>query len=462
MTDTPAITAPTSRYGRHPAAITGITLAPAYAAMVPPTPVLDGAAWSPATRFAPAGPSHLCWQVLQTTVMPDGRQVPTARRAARILLPLAETQDELEEVGANSGPSQAEWLMGQAEEARAREADVEPEAPLPSDLKELHEFYARALSDEDREPAENEAARLDDWQPPTGWRYDPRDDGSQPYDTLLWPVEQGDTATEQAAAKRVQVRRRWLTAVGLAVVGIVAAAGVILAPRLLHGSDKPIQAVFNAPMMVLRAAGAGRITGIPVKAGQKVDPSTLLLTLQLDPVPDPEVASLQVQSEAARDKLAALDLSLAQPVQPTDTRSHIADLKREREAAANDLQAVQEKIAQATPPRGVERPVLAGVNGVIRSLETAPGSEVGPGTPLVRLLDCDHPFLTLAPGAKLQPGQPVRVSLPDHATVMATVRPSSGISEPANSLVIGLNNTALGGSCPVGTAATVIAAAQPG
>ena len=108
-----------------------------------------------------------------------------------------------------------------------------------------------------------------------------------------------------------------------------------------------------------------------------------------------------------------------------------------------------------TDDGGQDRSVLAGVHGMIRSVETVPGAALVAGAPLVRLQDCDRAFLTIPPGTKLQAGQTVQVKLPDQKPFTGTVRVSAGVMEPPDSLVVGLDPGAVTASCPVGRSATV-------
>ena len=109
---------------------------------------------------------------------------------------------------------------------------------------------------------------------------------------------------------------------------------------------------------------------------------------------------------------------------------------------------------------GPDQPILAGVHGVVRSVETVPGADIAAGTPLIRLYDCDRAFLTVPAGAPLQASQTVQVKLHDLAPLAGTVRPSSGIMEPTNALVIGLPAGAMSAVCPVGATAEVTPAAR--
>ena len=109
---------------------------------------------------------------------------------------------------------------------------------------------------------------------------------------------------------------------------------------------------------------------------------------------------------------------------------------------------------------GPDRAVLAGIHGVIRSVETVPGADIATGAPLVRMQDCDRAFLTVAPGTKLRAGEAVRVKLPDLPVIGGTVRAASGIMEPPNTLVVGIAPGTLTSACPVGASTVVTPAVQ--
>ncbi len=281
----------------------------------------------------------------------------------------------------------------------------------------------------------------------------------------LWSVEPAPGTTQDLGAlPRSQVvrprRRRFAQlAAGIAILLGLCVAGVLVLPRLLTSSGIPA-ATFNAPMMVLRAAIVGRVASVAVTSGQSVEPSTLLLTIHTDPQPDPAASLLQDRLEAARGRLAALDEALAQPVPNTDAgRSRLADLRRERAAAANDVAQLQDGVAHLPAKPPADQPVRAGIHGVVRSLEAQAGTATASGVPLVRMLDCDHAFLTVGPNPNLRPGEAVQVRLPNLPAVPATVRNSSGVAEPPNTLVIapapGAFVSVLSGSCPVGATATI-------
>ncbi len=252
---------------------------------------------------------------------------------------------------------------------------------------------------------------------------------------------------------RRRIAMRWWLGAGMAVAAVAASA--LLLPRVL-ATQPAVAAIYNAPMMVLRASRAGRVVTVAVAPGEAVDPGTTLLTIHTDPPPDPEAAGKRARLDTARARLAALDDALAQPAPSTEAgRTRVADLAVQRGAAAAERAAAQDDLDRNAPKPGLEIPVLAGVHGVVRSLETQPGTDTQAGAPLVRLMDCDRAFLTVAPAADLRSGQAVQVRMPNLPPATATVRPSSGIAEPPDSLVIPLPAGALGGACPAGMAGTV-------
>lgn len=201
-------------------------------------------------------------------------------------------------------------------------------------------------------------------------------------------------AEGQEALPGSQARPVWMKRAAIvALVALVVLCTVTLVMRFavpaVFGSAGSVAAVFNAPMMVIRAAVAGRVTTVAVNAGQIVEPKSPLLTIH----------------------------------------TNVAG--------------------------SADQPVLAGVNGMVRSVETVPGSDLASGAPLVRLQDCDRAFLTVAPDARLVSGQAVMVKLPDLPEAAGTVRASAGIMEPPNALVVTLTPGALSGACPVGAAAAI-------
>lgn len=186
-------------------------------------------------------------------------------------------------------------------------------------------------------------------------------------------------------------RRGLPVAMVVLALGLVAGLAVLAAvfvPGWLHTANS-IPGVLNAPMMVVRAAVSGRVTGVGVVAGQPVSPQSPLLSFQ-----------------------------------------------------TND-------------PGRPERSVLAGVHGVVRSVETVAGAEIIRGVPLVRLQDCDRAFLTVPADSELAAGDQVEVGLPNMAVLIATMRVSSGIMEPPNTLVAAVAPGALTVACPVGATAAL-------
>ena len=215
-----------------------------------------------------------------------------------------------------------------------------------------------------------------------------------PAGVALWDGDTVPASVSRRARRRVRTptSRSALPrlAVGSAVAAvlvIVVAATIRYLPAMLN-PGQTVVAVFNAPMMVVRSAAAGRVVTVAAAASQVVEPTSPLLTIRTDDGKD-------------------------------------------------------------------DRPVLAGVHGMIRSVETVPGAALVAGAPLVRLQDCDRAFLTVPPAAKLQAGQTVQVKLPDQKPFAGKVRASAGVMEPPDSLVIGLDPGTVTASCPVGRSATV-------
>ena len=189
-------------------------------------------------------------------------------------------------------------------------------------------------------------------------------------------------------------RQSMVALLAAAVLFGLVLAGIWLTPSLL-GSGSGVEALVNAPMMVVRAAVTGRVMTVAATPGQVVDPRSPLLTI------------------------------------------HVNDSD------------------------GPNKAVLAGVHGLVRSVETVPGADLATGAPLVRLQDCDRAFLTIPTRTQLRAGETVRVMLPDGPELTGTVRASSGIMEPPDTLVIGLPPGALADKCPVGASATVRLVGKP-
>ncbi len=213
----------------------------------------------------------------------------------------------------------------------------------------------------------------------------------------FWPSDPDGEALLRRNVRPSRLRPGLLRgAVGvgaLAVLALLGLAAVRLLP-LLFGSGSSETAVFNAPMMLVRSAVTGRVMTVAANAGQIVEPTSHLLTIQ------------------------------------------------------------------SGDPGTADRLVLAGVHGVIRSVETVPGADLATGAPLVRMQDCDRAFLTIPPGTKLKVGEAVRVKLPDLPPVAGMVRAASGIMEPPNALVVGFAAGALVAACPVGVPAVVTPSVQ--
>ena len=285
----------------------------------------------------------------------------------------------------------------------------------------------------------------------------PADDLPRCDQAALQTVEPVDVPPERRPGTKRPIR---LAAFGAGLAVAAGIAAVLLLPRVF--ATRPLaMGVLNAPVMVLRAAGAGRVTEVSVTPGQTVGPATALLTIQTAPPADPAAAVRRARIEAARTRLSALDHELAQPVSIGDAgRTRVADLREQRAEAAGELASAQEAAAQMPPAQAVDRPILAGVHGLVRSLEVQSGAETVSGLALIRLLDCDQAFLTVPHNANLRPGQAVRVRVPGLPVIAAQVRQSVGVAEPPDSLVIPVGASLLGGACPVGAAA-VIGPAQP-
>ena len=113
-------------------------------------------------------------------------------------------------------------------------------------------------------------------------------------------------------------------------------------------------------------------------------------------------------------------------------------------------------IRSTTPSFVGDQPVLAEVHGVVRSLEVEAGVDAVAGLPLVRLLDCDHAFLTVAADKGLRAGEAVQVQVTGLPPVAATVRTSSGVAEPPDDLVIPMDALPARAACPVGATATIV------
>ncbi len=390
-------------------------------------PVLEPVAPPPA-----AGPS----EILAATTTPEPMPEPVSEPAPAP----AETETaETELVDVEPAPAALSWAF----EPAAPEPEQEPveEQAGPSSL-----FRTRTSVTERKS---HRGARLPKGLP---WRRRAAPDAEPP---AFWDVE--PTATEAAIPAGRRANWRWRITIAVVLCAVLLAAGglILVLPRLLPGPPGTV-AVFNAPMIVVRAATAGRITSVAIKTGQLVDPTSLLLVIHSDPRPEQSAMTLRTQIETLQSQLAALNDSLAQAVAAGDgTRARGIELRRQRDSVASDLSLAQADMARITAPMVTDTPILAGVHGVIWSLEAQAGALASPGTPLVRLVDCDHPFLTIAAGSGLKAGDAVTVHLPDLPPVRATVRAASGVAEPPSGLVVAPAPDALPRSCPIGASATV-------
>lgn len=218
-------------------------------------------------------------------------------------------------------------------------------------------------------PAELQPNDPDDWLDEDTW--------------LVEPVPAGSGRTRRNS------RLRYALAGLVALVAAGAGYAVLRQDLRVHQD----LALFNAPMMVIKAASAGRIASVSVVTGQAVTAKSSLLSLQ-----------------------------------------------------AGD---------------GAGPPVLAGVNGVVRSVEVQAGADVVRGTPLIRLYDCDHSFLTLPTGTKIVAGEAVQVTISGQKPFTAVARASNGVAEPPDSVVVGIPAGSLAVDCPVGATATVTWDAKP-
>lgn len=84
---------------------------------------------------------------------------------------------------------------------------------------------------------------------------------------------------------RVRLGRRAALG-GLGVILAVAAVTALV--QLVSGDGSGVSAVFNAPMLVVRAKVAGRVMTVPATAGQIVRPDSPLLTLHVDQADGPD------------------------------------------------------------------------------------------------------------------------------------------------------------------------------
>ena len=440
--------------GQHPAALTRHQWRdPVFARTVDPA-ALGPDAWSPRQRFAPPGPARAC---LTAKLRAETAAVPPFVIIAPDIAPTIAPTVPLEAAGSPNVPGELPAAaFEETEVLQAVEAiDHQPALLAPEADEPLPEPLEAAPPADEMEAAN---LRPSFWLHPAGTAA-----GLQPQDDVQRdePDDGPPFGLSPPVSRDAGVRtRRFLNpavlgSAALALTVLVTCAVLLLLLPRLSASRAPVQALFNAPMMVVRASRSGRITALAVTAGQAVAPDATLLVLHTDPPPDPAASVLRAQLEAAKTRVAALDDTLAQPAPATDAgRARNADLRRQRETAALDVARLQDQVAQIVTKPAIDIPVRAGVHGIVRSLEAQSGMDVTTGLPLIRLLDCDHAFLTLAPNGQMKAGQDVKVSLPGQPPFSAKIRPSRGVAEPPDSYVVGLDPAQLA-SCPVGAAATV-------
>lgn len=250
-----------------------------------------------------------------------------------------------------------------------------------------------------------------------------------------------------AATRRARRLPRWATRpAGVAAAAatlLIAAVAAIILPRVFLTAETAT-ALFTAPMLVLRAVAAGEVTNVAVTIGQPVEPATPLLTIHVDPLPDAALGELRSRLTQARARQSALDDPSATPAM--------------RRQAAAEIDQLQRAIANTTTAGAVNQPILAGIRGVVWSLDAAAGARLSAGDPLVQLADCGRAFLVLRDGGgALQAGQTVVIRMPGLRPFHGIVRPSAGAAEPPNTMVIDPTGFAAvaPGACPVGTSAEI-------
>ena len=215
-------------------------------------------------------------------------------------------------------------------------------------------------------------------------------------------------------------------------------------------------AAFHRPIMVLRAAQAGAVASIAVRPGDEVTPSTVLMTLQTSAPADPAQAALHDRLIAAQRRLAALDPAFSVAAAPGEAaRLHALDLRRQGDLAAAELAAAQEAVARQKPLPPISQPVLAGLHGLVASVEVHAGDNVAIGSPLVRLADCDHGFFT-TDATGLHEHESVDIKLADFPLLPVTVRAPEGPIEPSSGLVLQPPPGAFAAACPKDAAGTIL------
>ena len=281
-------------------------------------------------------------------------------------------------------------------------------------------------------------------------------------------------ASAASPTRPKRLTRRWASRpVGIATIAgciVAAALAFIVVPKMLSG-PAPLKTMFTAPMLVLRAVGPGTIANVSVTIGQAVEPSTSLLTIRTDPPSDSAVDDLKARLTQAKARQAALDdptpitaastarrpKDAATPSQVNDT-DHPPPTQRQKDAAAAEVDRLQKAIVSAGGNGPVDQPILAGVHGIVWSLDAQTGGHLKAGDPLAQLADCGRSFLVVqGPMASLKAGQTVLIRMPGVRPFHGTVRPSNGVAEPANTLVVdptGFSAVAPN-ACPVGTTAEI-------
>jgi biotin carboxyl carrier protein len=257
--------------------------------------------------------------------------------------------------------------------------------------------------------------------------------------------------TEAQVKPRPKRRTRpWATRpVGMAsIVGVIvfAALAFVVVPKMI-ATPPTLKTMFTAPMLVLRAVGPGEITNVAVSIGQPVDPSTVLLTIHASPLSDTAVDDLKTKLAQARARQAALDSPGITPA-----------TSRQKDAAAAEVEQLQRTIAAASGSGTVDQPILAGVRGIVWSLDAQAGAKLQAGDPLAQLADCGRAFLVIqGASSTLKAGQTVLIRMPGVRPFHGTVRPSAGVAEPPNALVIDPTgfNAASPNACPVGATAEI-------
>ena len=257
---------------------------------------------------------------------------------------------------------------------------------------------------------------------------------------------------DRTSTRPAHWKRRIAIGAALLVAGVAAA---VIVPRVLKPT--PITAVFNAPRLILRAAGDGQIGAVAVKVGDTVQPNTDLLTIRPDPVPTPTTIALHTQWDAIRARAATLDAAMAQSQANAGDSGRLRRDEQQRllGTAAAEIEQIQRTLIANTPEPPPAATIQAGVRGMVASLDAQPGMHMAARATLVQLLDCGRAFLSLRPGGPaLHAGDSVQISLPPLPPFVGTVRASAGISEPVNALVIA--PTGLPAAvCPVGQIATI-------